>query len=181
MRDVLIVDDDRVWAEQLARSLTRRGFSTRIAHDGAAALAAARAAVPDAALVDLRLAEGSGLPLIGPLRALSEDMSIVLLTGYASVATAVEAIKRGADDYLPKPASIEAILRAIEGGPVEPEDDAPVPQDMLPLRRLEWEHIQQALAACDGNVSAAARKLGMHRRSLQRKLAKRPMPERPRG
>lgn len=181
MTDVLIVDDDSVWAEQLARSLTRRGFSTRIAHDGASALAAARAAVPDAALVDLRLAEGSGLPLIGPLRALSEDMRIVLLTGYASVATAVEAIKRGADDYLPKPASIEAILRAIEGGSAEPEDDAPVPQDMLPLRRLEWEHIQQALAACEGNVSAAARKLGMHRRSLQRKLAKRPVAERPRG
>ncbi len=180
MTDVLIVDDDSVWAEQLARSLTRRGFSTRIAHDGAAALAAARAAVPDAALVDLRLAEGSGLPLIGPLRALSDEMSIVLLTGYASVATAVEAIKRGADDYLPKPASIEAILRAIEGAPADTEDDAPVPEDMLPLRRLEWEHIQQALAACDGNVSAAARKLGMHRRSLQRKLAKRPVAERPR-
>lgn len=180
MNDVLIVDDDSVWAGQLARSLARRGYRTRIAHDGAAALAAARAEVPDAALLDLRLAEGSGLPLIAPLRELSEDMSIVLLTGYASVATAVEAIKRGADDYLPKPASIDAILRAIEGGPAEPEDEAPLPEHMLPLRRLEWEHIQQALTACEGNVSAAARMLGMHRRSLQRKLAKRPVAERPR-
>ncbi|MET0292552.1 MAG: helix-turn-helix domain-containing protein, partial [Steroidobacteraceae bacterium] len=148
---------------------------TVTAHDRDSALAAAALAPPDFALVDLRLASGSGLELIGPLRERNAAMRILLVTGYASVATAVEAIKRGADNYLLKPVTAEAILRALqrEGG-----GEVPLEATMTPLSRLEWEHIQQALADTDGNISAAARLLGMHRRSLQRKLAKRPGPER---
>lgn len=171
----LIVDDDTTYAHVLRRSLERRGHRLDVAHAAAAALELARAAPPDFALVDLKLGADSGLTLIAPLRALRADMQIVLVTGYASVATAVEAIKRGADNYLAKPVTAETLLRALDDdgpAPVEPEDT------MIPLSRLEWEHIQQALTESEGNISAAARLLGMHRRSLQRKLAKRPGPER---
>ena len=173
---LLIVDDDEAYAAQLARSLGRRGHSCDIAHDGERALALAEAERPDGVLLDLRLGESSGLRYIAALRTLSEEMVIVLLTGYASVATAVEAIKRGADDYLPKPSSVAAIERALsreKSQDLEPEP----PEHMTPLRRVEWEHIQQALATTGGNVSAAARLLGLHRRSLQRKLGKRPAAE----
>ena len=138
-------------------------------------------------MIDLKLGETSGLALIEPLRAIREDMRILLVTGYASIATAVEAIKRGADDYLPKPVSADTLQRLLLDSPPEPatadtaerEDDAIVESPtMIPLHRLEWEHIQQALAETGGNISATARLLGMHRRSLQRKLAKRPGPER---
>ncbi|WP_257385566.1 response regulator transcription factor [Tahibacter caeni] len=169
----LLIDDDEVYARILQRSLQRRGLQVRIAHDAAGALALAEAEAPDFALVDLKIGASSGLDLIAPLRAARADMQIVLVTGYASVATAVEAIKRGADNYLPKPVTAEALLRALNDEPAAEEVDT-----MTPLSRLEWEHIQQALLACDGNISAAARLLGMHRRSLQRKLAKRPGPER---
>ncbi|HJU40238.1 MAG TPA: response regulator transcription factor [Tahibacter sp.] len=169
----LLIDDDAVYARVLQRSLERRGVTLAIAHAAREALELARQAPPDFALVDLKLGAESGLNLIAPLRALRADMRIILVTGYASVATAVEAIKRGADNYLPKPVTAEALLRALH-------DDAPLEETetMTPLSRLEWEHIAQAMQACDGNVSAAARLLGMHRRSLQRKLAKRPGPER---
>jgi two-component system response regulator RegA len=169
----LLIDDDEVYARILQRSLQRRGLQVRIAHDAASALALVEAEAPEFALVDLKIGASSGLDLIAPLRAARADMQIVLVTGYASVATAVEAIKRGADNYLPKPVTAEALLRALNDEPVGEEIDT-----MTPLSRLEWEHIQQALLACDGNISAAARLLGMHRRSLQRKLAKRPGPER---
>jgi len=169
----LLIDDDEVYARILQRSLQRRGLQVRIAHDAASALALVEAEAPDFALVDLKIGASSGLDLIAPLRAARADMQIVLVTGYASVATAVEAIKRGADNYLPKPVTAEALLRALNDEPAAEEVDT-----MTPLSRLEWEHIQQAMLACDGNVSAAARLLGMHRRSLQRKLAKRPGPER---
>lgn len=169
----LLVDDDEVYARVLQRALARRGWHVQVAHDGASALALARDDAPDFALLDLKLKSDSGIALIQPLRALREDMRIILVTGYASVATAVEAIKRGADNYLPKPVTASALVRALS-------DEREVPNDieaMMPLSRLEWEHISQALKDCDGNVSAAARLLGMHRRSLQRKLAKRPMPD----
>lgn len=172
----LLIDDDELYARTLQRSLARRGIETEIAADAYSALARARASPPDFALVDLKLGEDSGLSLIQPLRALRADMRILLVTGYASVATAVESIKRGADDYLPKPASLSTILRAL-GVEAKPETAGPE-ETMTPLHRLEWEHIQQALAETDGNISAAARLLGMHRRSLQRKLLKRPGPER---
>src|SRR6185437_4787492 len=141
------------------------------------ALRLASEQILDFALIDLRLATESGLDLIKPLRQAHTSMRIVLMTGYASVATAVEAIKRGADDYLLKPTTVDTILRILlSSGNIA---TAAEPQaTMTPLSRLEWEHIHQALAETNGNVSAAARLLGMHRRSLQRKLAKRPGPER---
>lgn len=174
----LLVDDDELYARTLQRSLARKGIETEIALDAATALARAREIRPDFALVDLKLGSDSGLSLIEPLRALRADMRILLVTGYASVATAVESIKRGADDYLPKPATVPVILRALGVDVPLPAADTTADDTMTPLSRLEWEHIQQALAETDGNISAAARLLGMHRRSLQRKLAKRPGPER---
>lgn len=172
----LLVDDDALFAATLQRSLARRGIVADVATDVAGALARAGECDYGFALIDLKLGAESGLDLIAPLRARRAGMRILLLTGYASVATAVEAIKRGADDYLPKPASLDAILRALDGRPSAPAADAT--DTMTPLHRLEWEHIQQALNETGGNISAAARLLGMHRRSLQRKLAKRPGPER---
>ena len=173
MKKGLLIDDDALYLRALQRSLERRGHAIQTATEPAQAIERAAAQKPDYALVDLKLAEQNGLDLIAPLRQAHESMRIILVTGYASVATAVEAIKRGADDYLPKPASVDAILRAVAGeGPEEP----PEPAVMTPLARIEWEHIQQALAETDGNISAAARLLGMHRRSLQRKLGKRPVP-----
>lgn len=188
----LVVDDDVLFARTLARSLERQGIATLTATSGEEALALAGTRPLDFALVDLNLDEESGLALIAPLRQLRPGMRIVLLTGYASVATAVVAIKRGADDYLAKPARIGAILHALGLGEpppahagtaaaaVDPPDAAggTLLEGMTPLQRIEWEHIQQALQETGGNISAAARLLGMHRRSLQRKLAKRPGPER---
>nr|WP_175141710.1 response regulator transcription factor [Achromobacter pulmonis] len=171
----LLIDDDELYVRTLQRSLSRRGLETRTATSIAEALRVAEEIRPAFALVDLRLGEDSGLTLIRPLRALRADMRILLVTGYASVATAVEAIKRGADDYLPKPATAPMILRTL--GLVKPES-VTIESTMTPLHRLEWEYIHQALHETGGNVSAAARLLGMHRRSLQRKLAKKPGPER---
>lgn len=172
----LLVDDDELYLRTLQRGLARRGLETRTATGIAEALRIAEEIRPAFALVDLKLGEDSGLTLIRPLRALRDNMRILLVTGYASVATAVNAIKRGADDYLPKPATVPMILRVLGMEPAAAASEmAPT---MIPLHRLEWEHIQQALHETDGNVSAAARLLGMHRRSLQRKLLKRPGPER---
>jgi two-component system, response regulator RegA len=170
----LLVDDDAMFLRALQRALEKRGVTTRPASTLDEAHERARRERFDFALLDLRIGSESGLSLIAPLKATHPGIRIVLMTGFASVATAVEAIKLGADDYLLKPVSADAILRALSGEPQAPPDD----ERMVPLSRLEWEHIQQALRATDGNVSAAARLLGMHRRSLQRKLAKRPGPER---
>jgi two-component system response regulator RegA len=171
----LLVDDNALYLQTLQRSLQKRGFKTVLAQNMAEALAVARQHLPEFALVDLRLGEESGLSLIEPLKAIRADMRVVLVTGYASVATAVEAIKRGADNYLMKPVTADAIVRSLFDEPaanLEPETT------MVPLARVEWEHIQQALRETSGNVSAAARLLGAHRRSLQRKLARRPGTER---
>lgn len=182
----LLVDDDTLYLDALRRALTRRGIDCEIAADPATALEVARRIAPDFALVDLKLGDASGLSLIEPLRAIRADMRILLVTGYASIATAVEAIKRGADDYLPKPVSADTLQRilldsdrASGASPAERDETESLESPtMIPLHRLEWEHIQQALAETGGNISATARLLGMHRRSLQRKLAKRPGPER---
>jgi len=172
----LLVDDDVLYLQTLQRSLSKRGIESTTATNAADALRLADGTSLDFALVDLRLATESGLDLIKPLRQAQPQMRIVLMTGYASVATAVEAIKRGADDYLLKPTTVDTILRTLS---LAVDTETPLePQTMTPLSRLEWEHIHQALAETNGNVSAAARLLGMHRRSLQRKLAKRPGPER---
>lgn len=183
----IAVDDDALYLRTLQRALARREVEVTACESAAQALDVARAQPPDFALVDLKLGSESGLALIRPLHELRADMRILLVTGYASIATAVEAIKLGADDYLPKPATVQMILRALglEGEPVarpvqaEEAPEEELPGKMTPLNRLQWEHIQQALHETGGNISAAARLLGMHRRSLQRKLAKRPSPQRP--
>jgi two-component system, response regulator RegA len=169
----LLVDDDALFLRTLQRALARRGIEADTAENTTDALAAAKAAPRDFVLVDLKIGKESGLRLIAPLREIRGATRIVMMTGYASVATAVEAIKAGADDYLLKPVNVDAILRVLAdepGPPADGDEDDP----MIPLSRLEWEHIQQALRATDGNISAAARLLGVHRRSLQRKLAKKP-------
>lgn len=179
MKNGLLVDDDTLYLQTLQRSLQKRGLVTSVATNVAEALAIANSQPLDFALLDLRLSTESGLALIEPLRRDHPTIRIVLMTGYASVATAVEAIKRGADNYLLKPTSVDMILRTLTAAATAVEGPLPEPQPtMTPLSRLEWEHIHQALAETNGNVSAAARLLGMHRRSLQRKLAKRPGPER---
>jgi two-component system response regulator RegA len=160
-RGVLVVDDDERFAVTLAMALARRGYVAHVAHDAVAALATARTKAPDAAVVDLKLGADDGLALIEPLRRAHPHMRIVVLTGYASIATAVKAIKLGADDYLAKPVTASAGELAAPAAPMSP-------------RRLEWEHIQRVLAEHDGNISATARTLQMHRRTLQRKLGKRP-------
>jgi two-component system response regulator RegA len=173
----LLVDDDSLYLQTLQRSLQKRGLTTFTATNVAEALEIANSRPLDFALLDLRLSSESGLALIEPLRRGHPKLRIVLMTGYASVATAVEAIKRGADNYLLKPTTVETILRTLAATATDTPPPEPQPT-MTPLSRLEWEHIHQALAETNGNVSAAARLLGMHRRSLQRKLAKRPGPER---
>ena len=179
----LLIDDDELYVRTLQRGLARKGLSeTEVALDAGHALALAATWQPDFVLLDLKLGRDSGLSLIGPLRTLCPQARILLLTGYASVATAVEAIKRGADDYLPKPASVAMIMKTLRADTIENTTDdvteaaleLPTPAAMSPLHRLDWEHIQQAMQETDGNISAAARLLGMHRRTLQRKLFKRP-------
>jgi two-component system, response regulator RegA len=175
-RSVLVVDDDERFAMALATALVRRGYVAHVAHDAAGALATAQTKDPDAAVVDLKLGADDGLALIEPLRRAHPRMRIVVLTGYASIATAVKAIKLGADDYLAKPVTANAVAAVLERGA---RHDTPAAADAAPLepmspRRLEWEHIQRVLAENDGNISATARTLHMHRRTLQRKLAKKP-------
>lgn len=169
---LLLVDDDELFCQVLARAFRKRDLRTFIANDATSALDLASLQRPGYAVVDLRMPDGSGLEIIPQLLALNPLMRIVVLTGFASIATAVEAIKLGATHYLTKPADADEIMAALSnaGG-----DSATKLRDKpLSLERLEWEHIQKVLGDCQGNVSAAARQLGMHRRTLQRKLAKRP-------
>lgn len=168
---LLLVDDDDAFAHVLSRILRRRGLTVTVAATAADALRSLAESVPDCAVLDMKLEQSSGLELIRPLRDASETMRIVVLTGYASIPTTVEAIKRGADNYLAKPVDAETLLAALAG---DDTPEPPVPDQPLSLRRLEWEHIQRVLDEHDGNISATARALGMHRRSLQRKLLKRP-------
>ena len=177
---LLLVEDDRTFRESLARAFRRPGFAVLEAGDAASALALAgatstRDAPPGYAVVDLKLPDASGLEVVAGLHALDEHLRIVVLTGYASIATAVQAVKLGAVQYLPKPATPEEIHAAL----IEPEQSAavPIPVDPPSIPRLEWEHIQTVLARHAGNISATARALNMHRRTLQRKLAKRPVGE----
>ncbi len=171
---VLIIDDDETFNAVLTRALTRRGFTVKCAMDGASALSMAQQTPLDAVVLDLNLGSSSGLQLIRPLLAAAPQCRIVVLTGYASIATAVEAVKLGAVQYFAKPVEVDAIVAAFG-----PETSAPVatsepPCEPLSVKRLEWEHIQRVLREHGGNISATARALKMHRRTLQRKLAKRP-------
>jgi two-component system, response regulator RegA len=174
-RSVLVVDDDQRFAITLAAALARRGYVAHVAHDATAALATAEAQKPSAAIVDLKLGGDDGLALIEPLRRAHPHMRIVVLTGYASIATAVKAIKRGADDYLAKPVTAGAVTAVLEREARPDGGDPAAHLEPMSPRRLEWEHIQRVLSEQDGNISATARTLRMHRRTLQRKLAKRPI------
>ncbi|MEO7067891.1 MAG: response regulator transcription factor [Rhodanobacter sp.] len=180
-RPLLLVDDDATFVRVLARALTSRGFNVITASNFDEARLLTRRQQPRYCVLDLKLGEENGLRLIPELHTLVPDLRVLLLTGYASIATAVEAIKRGAHDYLAKPVDADAVVRALLDGDSETADaDLPdAPEQPLALRRLEWEHIQRVLTECDGNISETARQLGMHRRTLQRKLSKHPVRERP--
>jgi len=173
MLDFLLVDDDATFCQVLTRALERRGFSTLSAHDLDSALRLAREHQPRHAVVDLKLADQSGLQVISALKTLLPAIHIVMLTGYSSIATAVEAVKLGAINYLCKPASVDEILNALALSAGNPAVE--LPEQPPSVERLEWEHIQKVLRDFDGNISATARALGMHRRTLQRKLQKRPV------
>ncbi|MGH8455249.1 MAG: response regulator transcription factor [Nevskiales bacterium] len=170
----LVVDDDAAFCAVLSRALTRRGHAVVTACDAASALHLAGQHPLSHAVLDLKLGTDSGLELIGPLLRLRPGLRIVVLTGYASISTAVEAVRRGACNYLCKPVDAQTVLAAFVGEHAHP-DPAGVAQSPISLRRLEWEHIQRILTEHAGNISAAARTLGMHRRTLQRRLAKRPV------
>ena len=172
---LLLVDDDEVYCEVLGDALTKRNFEVSIAYNLTTALQLARDIEPEYAVIDLRIGTESGLELVKQLAALDENTRIIMLTGYASVATAVESIKLGAIHYLTKPATANEVVAALH----REEGDTSVEPSEQPLsvKRLEWEHLQKVLAEHDGNISAAARALNMHRRTLQRKLAKHPVKE----
>lgn len=174
---VLVVDDDEVFNRILCRALKRRGYPVSGVHSGEEALVLAAQEQPTMIVLDLNLAGNSGLALVTPLRRLCPDARIVVLTGYASIATAVEAIKLGACQYLAKPVDIDTLLNALSSATADPDAKAaidPPPKTPLSVERMEWEHIQRVLLENDGNISATARVLNMHRRTLQRKLGKRP-------
>ena len=170
---LLIIEDDINLASTLARRLTKQGFICDVAHNQSDALLRARQIVPDSILLDMKLGDDNGLLLIKPLRNLLENTHIVLLTGFASIATAVEAMRLGANDYLTKPIDMATLLKALnnEASSLATNiDDA-----VMSPERLEWEHIQQVLHSNNGNISVTARQLNMHRRTLQRKLQKKPV------
>ena len=168
-RTLLIVDDDAPLCQRLARAMERRGFVVSTADGVASGVAAASAHPPAFAVVDLRLGDGSGLEIVSALRGARPGARIVVLTGYGNIATAVAAVKAGALDYLPKPADADAVERALlaqEGATPEP------PEDPMSADRVRWEHIQRIFELCERNVSETARRLKMHRRTLQRILSK---------
>jgi two-component system response regulator RegA len=170
---LLIVDDDRDFCRVLARAMEKRGFAVTVAHSVDDAKWVSKENPPEYALVDLKMPGPSGLALVQHLKSLDPETRIVVLTGYASIATAVEAIKLGATHYLAKPAAADDILAAFhkDAG----DQAAPVREEPLPLRRLEWEHIHKVLMENHGNISATAKQLKVHRRTLQRRLAKYPV------
>ena len=173
MSNFLLVDDDEAFTQVLSRALQRRGFSTAIAHNATDAVELAGQQNFDKAVVDLKMEGPSGLTLIPQLKQCQPGLAIVMLTGYSSVATAVEAVKLGALNYLCKPANTDEILAAFDNA--EGNSNVSIPTNRPSIDRLEWEHIQKVLNEHDNNISATARALGMHRRTLQRKLNKRPV------
>lgn len=174
MTDFLIVDDDTTLLEVLARAFKRRGYSVITAQDAAQAMKAFLTHEPQHVCLDLKLEQGSTLDLIAQMKQVNPSSKIVMLTAYASIATAVDAVKKGAIQYLCKPVDVEQILTAFEE---DSEQAADIKETPTNPRRLEWEHIQQVLHKNQGNISVTARELGMHRRTLQRKLQKRPVKE----
>jgi len=176
-KQLLLVEDDAVFARVVSRALEQRNFLVSHATDIESTVQLLADIEFDYAILDLNLGGETSLSLIEPLKASNTEMRILILTGYASIATAVDAIKLGADNYLAKPADTEEILAALLA---DKTANKPTPQDSnkmepMSVRRLEWEHIQKVLKENDGNISATARQLKMHRRTLQRKLQKRPV------
>ncbi len=169
---LLLVDDDHTFRSVLTRAMQKRGFEVATAGDAIEALALAEANPPEFAIVDLKMPGPSGLTLVKRLKELDAATRIVVLTGYASITTAVEAVKLGATHYLAKPADVDEIIAALHK--VDGDDGTPLSVAPLSVERLEWEHIQRVLAEHEGNISATARALNMHRRTLQRKLGKYP-------
>jgi two-component system response regulator RegA len=168
---VFVVEDDERFRERLTRALASRGCDVRAFASAEEALTAAAQESPELAVVDLKLPGASGLEVVRGLHAVDPTTRIVVLTGYGSIATALESVRLGAVNYLTKPVDADQVLAAFDGGEVTNE---PRHVEVPSLARVEWEHIQRVLADCDGNVSQAARLLGIHRRSLQRKLSKFP-------
>ncbi len=169
-KSLLIIDDDELFRNRLARAMERRGFTVSVAGGVAEAMTVARQSKPSYAVVDLRLEDGSGLDVVGELRAVRPDARIVVLTGYGNIATAVAAVKAGATDYLAKPADADEVVDALLAAG---NDKPPPPENPMSADRVRWEHIQRVYELCDRNVSETARRLNMHRRTLQRILAKR--------
>ncbi len=167
---LLIVDDDGPFLRRLARAMETRGFTVDIAESVAEGVAKARTNPPKYAVVDLRLGDGNGLDVIESIRQKREDTHIIVLTGYGNIATAVTAVKLGAIDYLAKPADADDVFAALTR---QPGERAEVPENPMSADRVRWEHIQRVYEMCDRNVSETARRLNMHRRTLQRILAKR--------
>lgn len=169
---LLIVDDDEIFRVRLGESFRRRGYRVRLAANYDEALAAVSEGKPHLSVVDLRMPGRSGLELVRDLKRESPETKVVVLTGYGSIATAVEAIRLGATNYLEKPADADDIITAFDRGDAPPLEPSSRSYEAPSLARAEWEHIQRVLADCGGNISHAARRLGVHRRSLQRKLRK---------
>lgn len=167
---LLIVDDDLPFLRRLARAMESRGFTVDMASSVAEGMAKASAAPPKYAVVDLRLGDGNGLDVISAIRERRDDTRIIVLTGYGNIATAVTAVKLGAVDYLSKPADADDVFNALTQRAGEKAD---VPENPMSADRVRWEHIQRVYEACERNVSETARRLNMHRRTLQRILAKR--------
>ena len=171
---ILVVDDDDIFRGQLTRAFERRGLTVHAAQDHESALTLARQAELDAAVVDLRMDGPSGLVVLRDLLELKPELRVLILTGYGSIATAVDAVRLGATQYLQKPVDADEILAAFDRPPA-PDVEAVAEVESTPsLDRVEWEHIQRVLADTGGNISEAARRLGLHRRSLQRKLTRYP-------
>jgi len=177
---VLVVDDDETFRSRLVRAFQAREFEAQGAKDGESAIALAKKESPEYAVVDLRMPGMSGLDVVRELKAIDAMTNIVVLTGYGSIATALEAVRLGATHYLTKPADVDDLLAAFDrakrppGDPLPPAPLEREPRNVPSLARAEWEHINRVLTDCGGNISQAARLLGLHRRSLQRKLSKYP-------
>lgn len=173
---ILLVDDEDSFRERLVKAFARRGFAALGAADFEAAMALIRTEQPEMAVIDLRMPGKSGLELIAAARRAAPELRMVVLTGYGSIATAIEAVKMGALAYLPKPADVDEIISAFSREPGEAAANEPTEHDLRApsLARAEWEHINRVLNDCDGNISLAAQRLGLHRRTLQRKLHKYP-------
>jgi len=170
---ILILDDDVTFAQTLARSFNRKGFQCLISHSIDEATLLLKTAQPDFAVIDLKIDQESGLHFLPILKHESANTKALILTGYSSISTTVEAMKLGCINYLCKPVNSDEILQALEHQQASP--DIPIADDPPSVNRLEWEHIQRVLAQHEGNISATAKALGMHRRTLQRKLQKRPV------